>query len=589
MGQRVISVVVVFLVTVFGARRVMADGEGEAPPAAVEPESAPPAAEHEAPAPAEHPDEAAPAEHEDRAGRAAALDEAAGEAEHDADQADADDDDGEPPTSEFDPEGTGKPDVALENEFDQEFVGVPKTIETDEVDKELEARPPSDDLKPSITDEQLRSAVQTVRKVVLGKMEKKIANGTAKKMRWFSTGIFLFSLLGVVLLVIPLAVGKKYPGKAGILFKYSALAAVTFFVTVNLFGGVLMALRTVQGALGPSTNPSLAIAKGTFDSLDRNADEFVTMGKEVFMPTLEQLAAHPDEQPAEVLLENGQKVIKDARVFVTCAHMFKKIDFIFKILPIVLFAITMLLFFLAVKPTLTEIVKLPMRAASGEAGVGRDVTRKAMRRVWGELLATLCTVGVLVVMTVLSAFVLGQIVGPALDALLDYFSRAVTYLMFVEGASSGLVFLALFGVIFFLALNLAALILSTAFFLGKCQKIFQARFNDGTPIAAHKRFFKWGIASVLLVQVLPWIYALIADVVLHKIDASSFDGVTSADQVPWTKVMLAGPIFLIVGFVFFFWAARGIKGIKFLATYKVKPKAPRARPSAPAREDVQAI
>jgi hypothetical protein len=206
-----------------------------------------------------------------------------------------------------------------------------------------------------------------------------------------------------------------------------------------------------------------------------------------------------------------------------------------------------------------------------------------MRRVWGELLATLCTIGVLTVLTLLSAFVLGKIVGPALDALLDYFSRAVAYLQFVEGASSGLVFLTLFTVILFLVFNLATLILSMSFFLGKSQKIFQQRFNDGTPLATHKHFFKWGTPSVLLVQLLPWLFAVIADVVLAKIDSSMFDGVGNPADIPWTKLMLAGPAFLVVGFLLMFWAARGFKAIGFLFKYKVKPKAPPApAPGTPA-------
>src|SRR5437870_13694710 len=103
-------------------------------------------------------------------------------------------------------------------------------------------------------------------------------------------------------------------------------------------------MRTVQGALGTATNPSMAIAAGTFDTLDRNAEEYIVMGKELFAPTLEQLKGNSDEQPSVVILENGQRLIKDAKVFVSIAHMFKKIDFIFKLLPIVLFGMTMILF-----------------------------------------------------------------------------------------------------------------------------------------------------------------------------------------------------------------------------------------------------
>ena len=67
--------------------------------------------------------------------------------------------------------------------------------------------------------------------------------------------------------------------RAGVLFKYSALAAGTFFVTVNLFGGVLFGMKTAQGALGSATNPGLAIASGTFDTLDKNAEEYIVDGQ----------------------------------------------------------------------------------------------------------------------------------------------------------------------------------------------------------------------------------------------------------------------------------------------------------------------
>jgi hypothetical protein len=40
--------------------------------------------------------------------------------------------------------------------------------------------------------------------------------------------------------------------------------------------------------------------------------------------------------------------------------------------------------------------------------------------------------------------------------------------------------------------------------------------------------------------------------------------------------MLAGPLFLVVGYLAVFWAARGVKAIVYLQRYKVKPPAPRA-------------
>jgi hypothetical protein len=286
-----------------------------------------------------------------------------------------------------------------------------------------------------------------------------------------------------------------------------------------------------------------------------------------------------------VLLENGQKIVRDATVFVKIARLFEQLDFIFTILPIILFVVTMVLFGLALRPTLVEIVRLPVRAASGEAGAGRDVTKRALRRVWGELLATICTIGVLVALTLISGFVLGRIVGPALDTLLDYFSRAVLYLQFVPDASTTRVFLALVGVIMFLALNVVAIIVSMSFFLGKCQKIFQTRFNDGTPVRSHARFFRGGIPSVLLVQALPWLFAVLADVVLSKLDESAFAGVSAAADVPWARVLLVGPVVLVGGFLVWFWAARGIKAIRFLQSYKVATPVARLEPAQVGDDD----
>jgi hypothetical protein len=574
MRQRVgLVVVLAFIGLVLGFGQVRADGEEEHGEAAEHHEAAARAEDHgEA---AEHHDaeahrDAAEAGETAEAGAAAAADDA--------------DDDGEPQVAynKFDLDGDGKADPALEKEYDEAMEGIPATIDTDKVDEALDERPADAELKPSISADQFRKIVRIVRKVVLARMEAKMAKGAAKKMRQFSLGVSLFSLAGLLLLLMPLALRKKYPGQGKVLFKYSALAALTFVVTVNLFGGVLMGMKTVQGALGAATNPSLAIASGTFDTLDNDAEEYLSMGKELFVPTLEQLQGNSDEQPSVRLLENGQKIIKDAKVFVSVAKMFKKIDFVFKILPILLFGVTMVLFGLAIKPTLTEIIKLPLRAASGEGGVGRDVTRKAMRRVWGELLATACTIGVLAGLTLLSAFVLGEVCGPALHLLLGYFSLAVSYLQFVEGASSGLVFLTLFGVIMFLVLNLASLILSMSFFLGKSQKIFQQKFNEHVPVKTHKRFFAWGIPSVLLVQLFPWVYALVSGAIIEAINNYLLGGVTDADQVGWTKLMLAGPLCLVIVFVLAFWAARGIKAIGFLQSYKVVQKAP--KPAAPSHE-----
>ena len=571
--MRCSSVVVIGLVVVFAAARASAQPHDE-PAGAAEPAAA-------APAPVAHePEGSADAEGPLPTGLEPEdeqqMEDSGVDPEEEADEAEEAREDGQPAFNEFDEDGDGvvsPEEQADEKEFEHEFAGIPAHIDTASTDAELDEREQEGKaMLPSIGVDQFRAGVRAVKKIVLGRMEKKMAKAASAKMAKFTNGVFAISCLGVLLLAMPLVVGRRYPGKGGVLFKYSALAAVTFFVTVNLFGGVLIVMRGVQGALSGYTNPSVAIVSATFDTLDHNAEEYAVMGKGLFLPTIEALRGNTDEQPVVMLLQNGQKIVKDAKVFVSVAKMFKKVNFIFDVLPIILLFVTMVLFVLAIRPTLTEIVKLPIRVASGAAGTGagRQVVKNALGRVVAELLATLCTIGVLVVLTLVSSLVLGEIVEPAIDSLLRYFSLCIMYLQFADNASSGTVFMTLFAVIFFLVLNLAVLILSMSFFLGKCQKIFQARFTRRVPIATHVPWLKWAVPAVLLVQVFPLLFALFADKVIGALDSGARAGVADPDKLAWGKTLLAGPLILVAGFLVLFWATQGVRALKFLFAYKVK-------------------
>jgi hypothetical protein len=489
---------------------------------------------------------------------------------------DADGDgDADVPYYEFDEDGDGvvEPDEAeLKAEFEAAFADIPDEVD----DAALDARPDASALLPSLDVETFRKLVRLAEKKVLPRMETKIEAKNAKKMMKFVQLVVAFSGLGILLLLAPLFLAKKYPGKGGMLFKYAAIAAATFVVTVNLFGVVLLGLRTAQGAMGRYTNPQLAVASGLFTTLDEDAEEYIVLGKELFAPTLEQMHAGGDDPPAAVVIANGQRVVKDASVFISIAKFFKGLNWLFGIIPIVLTVVTLLLFVLALKPTLVEIIKLPGAMASGEAAGGGNVVKGALRRVVTEFQATVATLGGLLLVTVVSAVILGFIVAPALKALLEYFSISVQYLQFVDGASSGVVFLTLFAVTLFVGLNMAAVILSSAFFLGKLQKVFQNKFTDGAPLATHKKFLIWGPLSFLWVQLFPLLFLLVAQKALAAINDKILDGVANPDEVNWKMLLVAGPLFLVIGFIILFWAARGMKALGFMLTYQVKPKPPKA-------------
>ncbi|MCW5807984.1 MAG: hypothetical protein KIT31_36870 [Deltaproteobacteria bacterium] len=497
------------------------------------------------------------------------IDEVPGDLDGDGipdDQQEFDEDD--PPTDPFDADGDGVVDPE-EKELQKEFVTAFKNIPNEPDAQALKRRKEGKALSPSLSIAGFRKLVQLSKKVVLAKMETKIAKKTAKKMKKFFFIIVGVSLAGFLLLLMPLFLRKKYPGQGGVLFKYSALAAGVFVLTVNVFGGIVYGYKTVQNAVSGMTNPQVALAAGTFDTLDRNAEDYLTTGKELFGPTLDQLRKHPDKPPVVAILENGQRLVKDGTdVFTTVVKLYKSIDFIIAMLPIVLLIVTLILFVLALLPTLKAIVALPAAAASGNSGAGREVLQKAFKRLKGEILATLCTVGFLVVLSLVSGLALSIIVGPALDAFLRYFAMSVNYLLFASG-SSGLVFVAMFGIILFLLLNLLSLMLSMIFFLGKTQKVFQARFCDDIPLSTHSRWFKWGSASVVLVQLFPVGFAFAVAPILKLVKDHFIGAELNPLAVSWKGFMLSAPALLVVMFVILFWAARGLKALKFVATYKI--------------------
>jgi magnesium-transporting ATPase (P-type) len=193
-----------------------------------------------------------------------------------------------------------------------------------------------------------------------------------------------------------------------------------------------------------------------------------------------------------------------------------------------------------------------------------------MGRVGHELLATLGSLGVLVVISVLAGAALSRVVEPALATLISYFTIAVMYLRFVDDPSSELVLVMLFSVILFLVLNLALIVCATTFFLAKVHRIFQQRFSEQVPLSSHKKFWKWGSVSVVWALLFPLIYMLLARAGIEQINAQVMADTHDAASVNWTVLMLAGPLLLIVGFAVALWATRVFAAVRFLMRYDVR-------------------
>ncbi|HEU5059473.1 MAG TPA: hypothetical protein VFU21_23225, partial [Kofleriaceae bacterium] len=262
-----------------------------------------------------------------------------------------------------------------------------------------------------MTDEQraqyaaaLREVVKQVRGKVLEKISDKLAAKQGEKLDRIAVVLSLIALSGVFLLFMPFVLKKKYPHQTAVLWKYSALAALLFFLAVNLFALVLFTMRGTQSALGKYTNPQVKMVSATFDLVEEKAEDMADIGPILIEPTLASLTGDTDAPILTIMLENVQKLKNDMTVFTTVGNFFKRLSWLFGMLPILFIGLAILLFAKAARPTLLEIVKLPERAASGERGVVGHTVRLTLRNVWAEAKATFATVGVLLVMTLVAAF-----------------------------------------------------------------------------------------------------------------------------------------------------------------------------------------
>jgi hypothetical protein len=431
-------------------------------------------------------------------------------------------------------------------------------------------------MDPARLRELLESARQRAAERILAKLEAK----QAAQVDRVATLIAWFSLAGLLLVFAPLGLRKRYPQKTGLLLKYGALAAVTFLVTVNLFAVSLQLVRGVQGALGAVVNPQLAIIDGAIDTLVDNADEIAGIGG-IIEPALTNMESGVEDSPAVAMAValggNLAALGKDVSALGGLASFFKQLSGLLGGLPILLSILAVVIFVLAFRPTLMAIVTMPAQVAEGRA-TGRQVVRQVLGTVGREFVVTLAFIVVLVLVTIFAGATLGVVVRPAIEALIGFVLGAFAYLMTAASPSSVTLLISLAAVGVFLALNVAVVLMSTAFYLGKAHKILRARLHDRVPLRSHKRFFGWGTLALLWAQLLPLVFIAGAEKAVEKI----FDRFGGEDEL--LTAMVAAGLTLTVGFIVVFWAARGVRALAFLARYPVsaKPAAP-AQPRLPAK------
>ena len=233
-------------------------------------------------------------------------------------------------------------------------------------------------------------------------------------------------------------------------------------------------------------------------------------------------------------------------------------------MPIVLTGLAILLFFVSIKDLIKDIVNAPERAMRGEIPA-TAVVGIVFKRVLNEVLATLGTVGVLFVLTLINAFALSFVAYPAMSMFVVELMSTLQYVFVEPGASKTYMYIALTGVFVFLLLAVIVIVASSTLYIGKVQAILRGKLNQGIPLSTHKKFFTWQSLAVL------WCIALPMGVLVAMSELADYltEKGTSGAEFDWSMALLPAPIGLVLGFLVIFVAAFGLKALLSIAKYKV--------------------
>jgi hypothetical protein len=417
--------------------------------------------------------------------------------------------------------------------------------------------------------EQFRSYLPEIRRQVEDALYAQLKAKRAAAWEPINRLILGLTCAGPLLLLLPVFVARRYPGKLGTLFRYSALSAVLFSVTVLLFSIPLLIFSEVWEEIVIVSDPRLRSVDAAFDLMDQNAAEFLSRDLPL-KPTLEQAASGEAQSFATVLLDNLIEVRRQAEVFEPLVDIYRKLDWVFGSLPKLQCLLFAVLFALPLYPIFREIVLLPVRAAAGGVGEGRRVVKLALRNWWQEILAIFCMVVLFLVILVTSDIVLTLIAEPATETMLTFLFVSLDYLGHEAKPALVPLYFSLLAAALFYLFNMVTMTVGLMFYLKAAHRVFRARFHQQVPLRRQGRFWVWGTLSVLWVQAMPLLFIFLALPAIHGV----FWAYEDADPPNYLGGLVAAGALLFFGIVLVFWLARGFKALTFLWRYRALPAAP---------------
>ncbi len=442
-----------------------------------------------------------------------------------------------------------------------------------------------------ISTAQLREWLDIARSKVVKVLQDKEHAAQKKSFERILVVLVIVAAVGFfAVLLMPLFLKKKFPDRMGLLWKASAIAAVTFAVTVLLLGAALLAMRTVQGAVATSsTSPKMKIAEGAFEVLrqDDYVEGFSDLSKERLdfikgplkaIVTEEEGAARPEDYAAFVayvaahwaeilqepelkhLAKNANTLKSQTATFKSVIGFYKKVDWLMGLVPIVLAVLAVLLYLLPLRETLVDIASAPARAAQG-TGSSSGMLEKATGTVTAEMKSLLPFLALILIFLPLTGIFLALAVTPLVELVLGFSFITMFYILFTE-ASSFALYASLGSAIVLLVTCIAIYILAMVFFIGTVRKILRSKFHYGHTFAEYKRFWIIGSLAVIGVMLFPVVYVNIVGYIAVEVWEPDLDVLSAMDMV-----MI--PLPALVLFPILFWAVRGLKALKFIKGYPV--------------------
>ncbi len=442
----------------------------------------------------------------------------------------------------------------------------------------------------------LGNARKTVTALLIKQEKKK--QGQAMKRIWIA--LLIVTGLGfLVVLLMPLWLAKRYPDAQG-LWGASAAAAGTLVVTLLLLGGALTAMRAAQSAVATDyTSPKIRVADAAFDALARQDSlegfsELSKAGLDFLKTPLKQITARKQQagkakakvgaliphlsnhwvsqletpQMKRIIFAihgNSPRAVKNIKkikghigTFKSTIGVYKKVDWIMGIVPVVLALLALLLYMLPLRHTLMDIATAPARAAqSGQTG-GQIASAKDT--IVAEVKSALPFIGCIVVLLPVVGFFLAYAVDPLVELLLISALLSVFYIASSD-VSPFVLFVGNVSVMVLLVLALATYIVGLTLALGAIRKIFRARFHFGHSLASFGRFWKWGAGSLLLVMVIPLVFSYGV--------SEAYEAHLVMDFPIKGKYLLTVPLIGMLLYPLVFWAARGLVALEFIMKYPV--------------------